>query len=64
MAPVAINLWICGGVTAACWLASVVARDCSLVDRIWSVVPVAHIWVFAARSGDAHTVLVAALVTL
>ncbi len=63
MTSLAINLWICGGVAAACWLASVFSREYSWVDRLWSVVPVVYMWIFAARSGDARAVLVAMLVT-
>ncbi len=63
MTSLAINLWICGGVTVACWLASVATREYSWVDRLWSVVPVVYLWVFAATSGDARTILVAVLVT-
>ncbi len=59
-------VWLIAGVViAATWLASVATRDSSWVDRIWSVVPVAYLWVFAATSGwDARVVLVAVLVTL
>jgi len=60
----AINLWICGGVAAASWLASVVTREYSWVDRLWSVIPVVYVWVFAARAGDARAILVAVLVTV
>ncbi len=64
MTSLAINVWICGGVALGCWLASVLTHEYSWVDRLWSVVPVVYLWVFAARSGDARTTLVAVLVTL
>jgi len=64
MTSLAINLWICGGVTAGCWLASVATREYSWVDRVWSIVPVAYLWVFAARSDSPRVTLVAALVTV
>jgi steroid 5-alpha reductase family enzyme len=59
-------VWLIAGVVIACtWLASVLTRDSSWVDRIWSIVPVAYLWVFAATSGwDARVVLMAVLVTL
>jgi steroid 5-alpha reductase family enzyme len=59
-------VWLIAGVViAATWLASVITRDSSWVDRIWSVVPVAYLWVFAVTSGwDARVVMVAVLVTL
>ena len=45
-------VWLIAGVAiAATWLASVLTRDSSWVDRIWSIVPVAYLWVFAATSG-------------
>jgi steroid 5-alpha reductase family enzyme len=57
--------WIAAGTAVACWLASVLTREYSWVDRIWSIVPVAYLWVFAAGSGwDARVVLMAALVTV
>jgi steroid 5-alpha reductase family enzyme len=58
-----INLWICGGITLACWLASVVTREYSWTDRVWSIAPVAYAWVFAAHTHDARASLVAALIT-
>ena len=64
MTSLAINLWICGGVAAACWLASVLTREYSWVDRLWSVIPVIYVWVFAARAGDPRAILVAVLVTI
>ncbi|PKQ27019.1 MAG: hypothetical protein CVT64_00800 [Actinobacteria bacterium HGW-Actinobacteria-4] len=64
MTSLAINLWICGGVAAACWLASVVTREYSWTDRIWSIVPIAYAWVFAAHAWDARVTLVAVLITL
>src|SRR6187397_1872949 len=65
MGPLGVCLVICAAVTAATWIASVATREYSWVDRIWSIVPVAYVWVFAAWSGfDARLVLMAALVTL
>jgi len=59
-----VDLWIFGGVTAICWLASVVTREYSWVDRLWSVVPAVYLWVFAARGGGSRAILVTVLVTL
>lgn len=64
MSALAVNLWICGAVTAACLLASVLTREYSWVDRIWSVVPVAYVWVFAARADGPRATLMAILVTV
>ena len=48
------------------WVLSLVTGEHSWVDRIWSVVPVAYVWVYAAAAGmsDARLVLLACLVTL
>ena len=64
MSPLTLALWICGAVTAACWLASVLTREYSWTDRVWSIAPVAYAWVFAARADDARATLVAILVSL
>lgn len=64
MSSLAINVWLCVAVALACWLASVLTREYSWVDRLWSIIPVVYVWVFAARSGDARAVLVAVLVTV
>ena len=63
MTALVVNLWIAAAVTVACWLASVATREYSWVDRIWSVVPVAYLWVFAAHAHDARVTLMAILVT-
>ena len=66
MQPLVVCLWICAGTIAATWLLSVLTREYSWVDRIWSLSPIAYVWVFAAASGlaDARLVLMAVLVTL
>jgi len=63
MSALEVNLWICGGVIVACWLASVLTREYSWTDRLWSVAPVVYAWVFAARADDARATLVALLIT-
>jgi steroid 5-alpha reductase family enzyme len=64
--PVVTCLWILLGVVIATWLASVVTDEYSWVDRIWSVVPIAYVAVFAAAAGfaDARLDTMLALVTL
>ncbi len=64
MSLLALNLWVCGGVTAGCWLLSVTTDEYSWVDRIWSIAPVAYVWVFALGTHDARATLVAVLVTV
>ncbi|MDQ1569989.1 MAG: hypothetical protein QOF79_663 [Actinomycetota bacterium] len=54
------------GVCAVVWILSLITHDHSWVDRIWSIVPVAYVWIFAAFAGLANLRLdvMAALVTL
>ncbi len=60
---------LAGAVCALCWVLSLITKDTSWVDRIWSIVPVAYVWIFAgvAIAGGidaARLVLMAVLVTL
>jgi len=66
VAPLHVDFWILIGICAATWVLSLATREHSWVDRIWSIVPVAYVWVFAAAAGlrDPRLVLMAALVTL
>ena len=61
-----ICLWIAAAVCLCTWALSVITGEHSWVDRIWSIVPVVYLWVFAVGSGfaDARLVLMAALATL
>ncbi|UOX85299.1 DUF1295 domain-containing protein [Amycolatopsis sp. FBCC-B4732] len=61
-----VCLYVFAGVTLGTWLASVLTREYSWVDRIWSIVPVAYLAIFAADAGFADTRLnvMFALVTL
>lgn len=64
MDPIVVCLWIFAGVSLACWLLSVVTRESSWVDRIWSIVPIAYVWVIAAaHPGDGRVTVMAVLVT-
>ncbi|GAB4052652.1 DUF1295 domain-containing protein [Catellatospora paridis] len=58
--------WICVATCAATWLASLVSGEHSWVDRIWSIVPVVYVGVFAASAGfaDARLNVLAVLVLL
>jgi steroid 5-alpha reductase family enzyme len=48
-----VCLLILAGVCAASWLLSLVTREHSWVDRIWSIVPIAYLAVFAGSAGFA-----------
>ncbi|PWC04415.1 DUF1295 domain-containing protein [Agromyces badenianii] len=64
MGPLLVCLVICAAITLGTWLASLVTHEYSWVDRIWSIAPIAYVWVFAGASGfDARLVMMAALVS-
>jgi steroid 5-alpha reductase family enzyme len=44
-------LWIFGFACLACWLLSIVTREYSWVDRLWSLVPVVYVAVLAGGAG-------------
>jgi steroid 5-alpha reductase family enzyme len=64
--PFIVCLWILAGVCAVTWVLSLITGEHSWVDRIWSVVPVVYVWVFAGSAGlkDARLDVMAILVTL
>ncbi|KJL28655.1 DUF1295 domain-containing protein [Microbacterium oxydans] len=52
----------------ACWVLSLITRDTSWVDRAWSIVPVAYVWIFvgvafAQGDGSARLVIMGVLAT-
>jgi steroid 5-alpha reductase family enzyme len=61
-----LNFWIFVGICALTWLLSVITKEYSWVDRIWSIIPVVYLWVFAYGAGftDPRLNLMAVLVTL
>ena len=56
----------CAALAAACWLLSVVTRNYSWVDRLWSIAPPLYVGWFAAQAGfaDARLDLMTALSAL
>lgn len=66
MSPVIVCLWILVAVCAATWVLSFLTKEYSWVDRSWSIVPVAYVWVYAVAAGllDVRLDVMAALVTL
>ncbi|WP_348788094.1 DUF1295 domain-containing protein [Leifsonia sp. NPDC080035] len=64
--PFLICLWVLAAVCALTWVLSLITGEHSWVDRIWSVVPLVYVWIFAGAAGlqDARLNLMAALVTL
>jgi steroid 5-alpha reductase family enzyme len=65
MNPVVVVLTIAGVVSAFAWITSLITHEHSWVDRLWSIVPVVYVWVFAISTGltDARLTLMAVLVT-
>lgn len=66
MKPFVLVLIVAGAFGALAWIASLVSGDTSWVDRLWSIVPVIYLWVFAAWAG-LHNVrldVMAALVSI
>lgn len=66
MEPLIVSLWVLVGVCVVTWVLSLVTGEHSWVDRIWSVVPVVYVWIYAGSAGlhDARLNLMAILVTL
>ncbi|WP_188509182.1 DUF1295 domain-containing protein [Conyzicola nivalis] len=66
MGPLAVVVTIAAAVCVVAWVLSLVTHDHSWVDRFWSIVPVAYVWVFALSAGldDARLTVMAVLVTL
>lgn len=61
--PVAL---LCGAIAFACWLLSVITREYSWVDRVWSIAPVLYVGWFAATTAgpEPRLLLMTALVAL
>jgi len=66
MSPLLVALLIAAAVSLFCWVASLITKDTSWVDRIWSIVPVVYVWVFAVAAGmrDVRLDVMAVLVLL
>lgn len=66
MAPLVVIALTAAGVCLFTWITSLVTREHSWVDRLWSIVPVAYVWIFAGFTGlsDPRLVVMAVLVTL
>jgi len=68
MDPLTLVLIVFGVACAFCWVTSLITKDTSWVDRLWSIVPVVYVWIFAVAgitAGEDATrlVLMAVLVT-
>jgi len=66
MSPLLLTVVVCAAACAFAWVASLATGDTSWVDRMWSIVPVIYLWVFAAKADldNARLDVMAALVTV
>jgi len=66
MTPILLITLISGAACLFAWIASLITGDTSWVDRMWSIVPVVYVWVFAefANFANARLDVMAAVVTL
>ena len=65
MSPFHLSAEVCAVVAASCWLLSVITREYSWVDRLWSIVPPVYVAIFAWSAGfaDGRLLLMLALTT-
>ena len=47
MSAIELDFWIFVAVCFLTWITSVITKEYSWVDRIWSVIPIVYVWVFA-----------------
>jgi len=66
MDPFVTALWVAGGLAFLCWVLSLITKEYSWVDRLWSITPVLFAVHFAGYVGfsDARLNLMAALAVL
>ena len=64
--PLKTALWVAGGFALLCWVLSLITKEYSWVDRLWSITPPLFAVHFAAYDGfdDARLDLMAALAVL
>jgi steroid 5-alpha reductase family enzyme len=64
--PLTTALWAAGGLALLCWVLSLITKEYSWVDRLWSITPALFAIHFAAHAGfgDARLNLMAALTVL
>src|SRR5665213_215039 len=66
MSPLLLTVFIAAVACAFAWIASLLTGDTSWVDRMWSIVPLIYVWVFAVKThlDDPRLDVMAALVTV
>ena len=60
--PLIVAVGIAGFLAAACWVLSLIFREYSWVDRLWSVAPAIYAWWFAYAGGFSPRVTLATVV--
>lgn len=50
MSPLALVTLVAAIISALCWFLSLVTKETSWVDRIWSIAPELYLWLFAGRA--------------
>jgi steroid 5-alpha reductase family enzyme len=65
MSPLIAVVIVAGVACLFSWIASLLTRDNSWVDRLWSIVPVVYVWIVAGVAGfsDLRLTVMAVLVT-
>lgn len=63
--PFFLLVELCAATSVVCWVLSIITREYSWVDRLWSVAPMVYAWVVLAQThfDDARVTLLTALVT-
>jgi steroid 5-alpha reductase family enzyme len=66
MSALRVCAWVFAGGCAVVWVTSLITNEHSWVDRIWSIMPIGYVTVFAAAAGfhDARLDVMLALVAL
>ena len=66
MHPLLVVVIVAAAASLFCYVASLLTKDNSWVDRLWSIVPVVYVWIFAVAAGlaDPRLNIMAGLVTL
>ena len=64
--PLTTALWVAGGLALVCWMLSLITKEYSWVDRLWSITPPLFAIHFAGHAGfsDTRLNLMAALTVL
>lgn len=57
-----ILLIVCGASAAYCFIVGELTRNYSQMDKLWSLLPIAYLWIMAARDGLRLRLLVFALI--